>query len=108
MKITFSPSIDRPGQPGTEISVAGDTITVDDVAYDLSTVPEGGEAIPKGSGHPFRGKITRIDGEISCLIAVVLGDDAARHQPRDPAHWTVTVTEDGPVEIPALRKEEEQ
>jgi hypothetical protein len=104
MKITLSHARGLPGQPETEISVCADTITVDRTPYDLSAVPEGGEATPQGDDHPFCGTIKRVAGEIVCTVRVTLGDDAANDQPRDPAHWTVTVT-DGPVTIPAMRKE---
>lgn len=104
MKINISPQAGLPGQPETEITVSGDTITVDGTPYDLSAVPEGGEATPQGEEHPFDGVIKREGGEIVCTVRVVLGDDAANHQPTDPARWAVTVT-DGPVAIPAVRKE---
>jgi len=101
MKLTLSPMRGLPGQPETEIAVSGDTITVDGTPYDLSAVPEGGEATPAGE-HPFEGPITRAGGEIVCKVRVGLGDDAADHQPVDPGRWTFTVT-DGPVVIPAER-----
>jgi hypothetical protein len=104
MKLTLSPMRGVPGEPETAISVSGDTITVDGTPYDLSAVPEGGEATPAGE-HPFAGRITRAGGEIVCTVRVVLGDDAAPHQPTDPAVWTVRAT-DGPVAIPAVRKPE--
>ena len=102
MKLTLSPMRGLPGQPETEIADSGDTITVDGTPYDLSAVPEGGEAVPGGE-HPFVGTITREDGEIACTVRVALGDDAAPDQPDSP--WTVTAT-DGPVAIPAVRKPE--
>mgnify|MGYP006306805651 FL=1 len=104
MRITLSPVRGLPGEPETEIAVAGETITVDGTPYDLSAVPEGGEAVPAGE-HPFVGSITRQDGEIGCTVRVALGDDAAPDQPRDPAVWTMSVSE-GPVAIPAVRKPE--
>ena len=104
MRITLSPVRGLPGEPETEIAVAGETITVDGTPYDLSAVPEGGAAVPAGE-HPFAGTITRQDGEIACTVRVALGDEAAPDQPRDPAVWTVTAT-DGPVAIPAVRKTE--
>jgi hypothetical protein len=105
MRITLSPGRGRPGQPETEVSVSGDTITVDGTPYDLSAVPEGGRATPQGE-HPFEGTITRQGGEIVCTLRVLLGDDAAPDQPVDPARWTVTATE-GPVTITAVRTTEE-
>ena len=104
MQITLSPVRGLPGQAETTVAVSGDMITVDGFDYDLSAVPEGGEAIPRGTDHPFIGRITREDGAIRCTLRVTLGDDAAPHQPTDPAHWIVEAG-DGPVTIPATRKE---
>jgi len=103
MKITLSPVRGLPGQPETEITVSGDTITVDGIDYDLSSVPEGGEATPQGEDHPFIGKITREGGTVHCGVRVRYDDTAKRNQPTDPAHWIVDVSS-GPVTIPALRK----
>jgi len=105
MNITLSPIRGLPGQPGTVLSVSGDTLDVDGTAFDLSPVPEGGQATPEGD-HPFIGPITRVDGEIACTVRVILGDDAALDQPRDPAHWIVAVAS-GAVEIPYLRRKNE-
>ena len=104
MRIMLSPVRGLPGEPETEIAVSGDTITVNGTPYDLSAVPEGGEAKPSGE-HPFVGTINRQEGEIVCTVRVRLGDDAAFDQPTDPAVWTVTVT-DGPVAIPVVRNPE--
>jgi hypothetical protein len=106
MKISLSPVRGLPGQPETEISVSGDTVTVDGTPYDLSAVPEGGEALPRGHDHPFNGPITRQDGVIHCTLRVLLDDSAEADQPADPAHWTVTVA-DGAVTIPATRDTED-
>jgi len=103
MNITLSPMRGLPGQPETEISVSADTITVDGTPYDLSPVPEGGEATPRGEDHPFVGPVTRQGGVIHCTVLVALGDTAAGEQPRDPAHWIIDAG-DGPVTIPAIRK----
>ena len=104
MKITLHATAGLPGQPETTISVSGDTITVDGTSYDLSAVPEGGEATPQGD-HPFTPEypITRVDGVIHCGVSVRYDDTAERHQPTDPAHWIVDVSS-GPVTIPAIRK----
>jgi len=94
MKLILSPQAGLPGATETTASVAGDVLTVDGVAYDLSAIPEGGEATPEGD-HPFIGTITRTGGEI---VATTLWQYSAGavDQPTDPAHWIVTVT-DGPV-----------
>ena len=102
MKLTLSPTRGLPGQAETEITVSGDTITMDGVPYNLSVVPEGGEATPQGE-HPFVGAITREGGKLHATVNVVLGDDAASVQPSDPTHWVIDV-DNGPVSIPAMRK----
>lgn len=107
MRLTLSPQAGLPGQPETAISVSGDTITVDGEPYDLSAVPNGGEATPQGEGHPFVGRITRQDGVIHCAVRVQLDGTAADHQPVDPAHWIIEDA-DGEVVIPAVRKEAEE
>lgn len=91
MRLTISPIAGLPGASETAASVAGDVLTVDGIPYDLSAIPEGGEATPEGD-HPFIGTITRTGGEIHAAIQWVRGDDAAPLQPTDPAHWRVTVT----------------
>ena len=103
MHITLSPTRGLPGQPETTLTVSGDTITMDGAAYDLSAVPEGGEATPQGEDHPFEGKITRQGGTIHCAVRVTLGDDTEPVQPTVPAHWIIPDAE-GAVTIPALRK----
>lgn len=100
MDLTLTPQMGLPGQPETSLSVMGDVLTVDDIAYDFSSVPEGGEAQPE-EAHPFAGPITRQGGVLRALVVVRLGPDAADDQPDSP--WTVTAT-GGPVTIPAARK----
>jgi hypothetical protein len=102
MKLTVSPVAGLPGATETAAAVAGDVLTVDGTPYDLSSVPEGGEATPEGADHPFIGAITRTGGEISVHIRGVYGDDADRDQPTDPAHWVLTVS-DGPVPMPFVK-----
>ncbi|MDH4541082.1 MULTISPECIES: hypothetical protein [Sulfitobacter] len=67
MKLTLLTQGCAIDQEETTASVSGDVITVDGVEYDLSPVPEGGEAKPDGES-PFRGKITRKDGVIHANI----------------------------------------
>jgi hypothetical protein len=99
MILKLHPQVGRQGAPATEIVVAGDTVTVDGVSYDLSAVPEGGRATPKGE-HPFVGSIGRAGGELSVELTVTLPPNADPVQPVGPAHWTVTVPS-GSVSIPA-------
>ena len=102
MKLTLSPMRGLPGQAETTLSVAGDVLTVDGVDYDLSPVPEGGEAT--ADEGPFVGPIRRVAGQIEATVQVILGDDAAGVQSADLADWTLTVAS-GAVAIPAARKE---
>jgi len=101
MKFTLSPQVGLPGQPETTIHVAGETITIDGTPYDLSPVPEGGEATAEDA--PFIGKITRVDGVIHCTVLAQLDSTAASDQPDSP--WVIETAE-GDVEIPAARKPE--
>ena len=103
MKLTLSPSAGLPAQPEMTIHVAGDTITIDGTLYDLSPVPEGGEATADDS--PFVGKITRVGGVIHCTVLVRLGDTAASDQPDSP--WIIENAE-GDIKIPAARKPVEE
>ena len=103
MKLTLSPQAGLPGQAEMTIHVAGDVITICGTPYDLSPVPEGGEATADDS--PFVGKITRVNGVIHCAITARLGDTAASDQPDSP--WIIE-TADGDVEIPAARKPVEE
>ena len=103
MKLTLTPQVGLPGQPETAIHVAGDTITIDGTPYDLSPVPEGGEATADDS--PFIGRITRVDGVINCTVIARLGDTAASDQPDSP--WVIEAAS-GDVEIPAARKPVEE
>ena len=101
MILSLSPSRGLPGQPETTLNVAGDVLTVDGIAFDLSQVPEGGEATASGE-HPFAGPIRRLGGVLHVPVRVLLDDSATPHQPADPAHWTISAG-DGPVILPALR-----
>ena len=103
MHLILSPIRGLPGQAETAISVAGDVLTIDGVAYDLGPVPEGGRATLVPGDHPFIGAVNRTGGVIQATIRVVLDDTAAPNQPASP--WAVTVTS-GPVPIPADRIEE--
>lgn len=94
------------GRPESILSVAGDVLTINGEAFDLSPVPDGGEAIAlplPGHDHVFVGPIRRLDGVIHATIIAHLGPDAAADQPDAP--WTVPVVE-GRITIPAALREE--
>ena len=103
MKLTLSPQFGLPDQPETTIHVSGDIITIDGTPYDLSPVPEGGEATAEDS--PFVGKITRINGVIHCTVLVQLDSTAADNQGSDP--WVIE-NATGDITIPAIRKPEQE
>lgn len=71
---------------------------MDGVPYDLSAVPEGGEATPQGD-HPFHRRITRMGGELR--VALVWRYGTRRAACRQPATTPITVT-DGPVPSPVV------
>ena len=102
MHLTLSPQVGLPSQPETTIHVSGDIVTIDGSPYDLSPVPEGGEATAEDS--PFVGTITRVGGVIHATVLVRLGDTAASDQPDSP--WVIEDAA-GMVGIPAARKPEE-
>ena len=101
MHLTLSPYVGLPGQPEMTLHVAGDVITIDGTAYDLSPVPEGGEGDWPDS--PFIGPIRRIGGVTHATVLARLGDTAADDQPGGP--WIIQDAS-GDVGIPALRKPE--
>ena len=98
MHLTLSPQA-APGEPETALHVAGDVLTIDGTAYDLSTIPEAGQGVWVGS--PLIGPIRRIDGVIHATVLVRLGATAADDQPDSP--WTIE-NASGDVTIPAARK----
>lgn len=93
------------GRPEGVIAVAGDVLTVNGTAYDLSPIPEGGEAevaLAPGQEHVLIGAIRRIGGVIHATLITHLGPDAAGDQPGAP--WVVEA-EDGVVTVPYLVRE---
>jgi hypothetical protein len=89
----------------TVASVVGDVLTVDGVVYDLSSVPEGGEARPSGD-HPFSGPITRTDGLLH--LALIWCFDAATAEPDQGAEYPVLTVVSGDVPDPVKRKPVEE
>ena len=99
MHLTLSPQAGLPGEPETALHVAGDVLTIDGTAYDLSPIPEGGQG--EWEDSPLIGPIRRIDGVIHATVLVRLGATAADEQPESP--WTIE-NASGDVTIPAARK----
>jgi hypothetical protein len=121
MHLTLSPTRRLPGRPETTLHVAGDVLTVDGVVYDLSSVPEGGEArVPSAHTGPFVPLrwtdmpnetleaviATRVGGVLRVVVRAGLDDTAADDQPSGPDHWVIPEAE-GDVTIPAVRKSAE-
>ena len=105
MQIIINPVAALPGQPDDTVTVSGDTITVNGEAFDLSGIPEGGEATAEGD-HPFTGPIRRESGTLIVPLRVMYdGATAEPSQPTDWNHWTVTV-ESGPLPDRVIRKQE--
>lgn len=100
MKITCICIAGLPGQPGTTASVSGDSITVDGVVYDLSSVPEGGFAEPQGD-HPFVGRVERTGGVLH--LSLRWSYDAATAEPVQPTDAPVLTVTSGPVPDPVTR-----
>ena len=101
MKITCICIAGLPGQPETTASVIGDTLTVDGVAYDLSSVPEGGFAEPEGD-HPFVGRIERTGGVLG--LSLRWRYDTATANPIQPTDAPVLSVVAGAVPDPIIRK----
>ena len=99
MILTVKPQVGLPGEPETALHVAGDVLTIDGTAYDLSPISEGGQG--EWEGSPLIGPIRRIDGAIHATVLVRLGATAADEQPDSP--WTIE-NASGDVTIPAARK----
>ena len=102
-EITFVPRVGLPDQPETQVTVSGDTVTVDGIAYDLSAVPEGGFAEADGDQHPFRGRIVRGGGVLRYCLRWRF--DAASAEPDQPDALPAAVLADGPVPDPIIRLE---
>ena len=95
MKITFSPMRrdDR-----LTVSRSGDTLTINGEAFDLSVVPDGA-TLPADaiSSEWFGGPVERIDGDLNVTLILPHGANA----PQETRHAApITLTGDGPVDIP--------
>lgn len=102
MKLTLIPQRNLPDRPETTTYVAGDVLTVDGEAYDLSVVPEGGIAIPEG--FPFVGNIARTNGVIEATLIVQYDDTVISCE---GAPWVIENAE-GDVFAPFIRRPVEE
>lgn len=77
MKIILSPVS---GYKTTTISISGLVLTIDDAEYDLSIIPEGGQA-EASEGSPFIGTVTRE------LVTVRYEYDSMKADPGQSTNW---------------------
>lgn len=92
-------------RPQPVVTVAGDVITIDGDAIDLTQLPEDG-VLPHGavdSPWVIENDITRTDGEISLTMLLPIGPNASEAS-RFPA--PIIVDADGPVVLPPYSAED--
>ena len=77
MKIILNPC---PAWHNTKVSVNVLIVTVDGIDYDLSTIPEGGQAEAE-EGSPFVGIVTRNEVTINYCY------DSSKAEPRQSTDW---------------------
>lgn len=77
MKITLNPC---PVWHTSKISVNELTITIDNIDYDLSVIPEGGQAEPT-ENSPFIGVVTRDEVTIQYCY------DSSKAEPHQSTNW---------------------
>ncbi|UWQ27291.1 hypothetical protein [Leisingera sp. M523] len=105
MNITIHLRACRSHETETTASVAGDVFTWSGNEFDLSSIPEGGRALPIGD-HPFCGEITRQNGVLSFAVEWFYNEEsAAASQGAEPPVLTVT---GGPVPDPVIRLQTEE
>jgi hypothetical protein len=102
MKMNFTPY--RAPAPMT-VSVAGDVITVNGEAFDLSAIPEGA-TLPREAVDCdwLASDIERQDGQLRLTLRLPHGPDAPEAT-RFPQ--PITITADGPVALPPFAEEPE-
>lgn len=77
MKIILSPVA---SYKTTTVSISGLAVTVDGTGYDLSIIPEGGQA-EASEGSPFIGTVTRE------LVTIRYEYDSAKAEPDQSTNW---------------------
>lgn len=77
MKIILNPC---PVWHNTKVSVNGLVVTVDDTDYDLSVIPEGGQA-EADEGSPFTGIVTRDE------VTINYSYDSTKAEPTQSTDW---------------------
>jgi hypothetical protein len=99
MHLTLTPVQGLPGQTEMTIHVAGDVLTLDGVALDLSAVPEGAE-VWHDSAPALLGPVRRVGEVLHVTLVARLGDDACATQ---GGPWVIPDAQ-GDVAIPASRQ----
>lgn len=96
MIIKFTPQLS--GRAPANISVAGEAITIDSVVLDLSQLPDGA-SLPREAiaCEWIADDVRRIDGVLHVPVVLAISADAS-----EAACFPepITVTKDGPVEMP--------
>ncbi|WP_111639999.1 hypothetical protein [Marinomonas shanghaiensis] len=77
MKIILSPVASN---KKTAIALSGLVLTIDDVEYDLSAIPEGGQAEPEEDSH-FIGIVTRES------VTIKYEYDSSKAEPSQSTDW---------------------
>lgn len=101
MNLSFSPVGDLP--PRT-LSRTGDILTVDGEAFNFGQIAEG-DTLPRDavSGDWLASDVTRIAGVLHLTVVLPHGQNAPEAT-RFPA--PITITQDGPVALPAYNLED--
>ena len=95
MILTLSPVR---ADPALRLHRAGDVLTVNGAAYDLGTIPEGGERSAEEIGCPWiAGTVTRLQGVLHVTLLLPHGADAP---PETLFPVPVTPDADGDVTLP--------
>lgn len=93
--LTFSPQC---RSDVLQVSVAGDVLTLNGVAFDFMDLPEGATLPREAIDSPWiAGDVQRFDGILQLPLLLPITADAS-----DAARFPqpLTVTQDGPVELP--------
>ena len=99
MQITFSP---MRGDTALELERQGDRLILNGATLDLSAIPEGATLPATAVQSPFVvGDITRTNGVLMLNLVLPHGPNAPE-ETRFPS--PITVTEDGPVALPAYEE----
>ena len=97
MKISFTPQLRA---DALLLSLDGDVLTVDGIAYDFGPLPEGGTLPRAAVGCPLLASdVTREGGHITLTLILPHGSDAPEAA-RFPQ--PITVTQNGPVPLPII------